>query len=53
MNSLYCLGFDRRGIFRDMDKEGVLEFIVFKFYLVFCLMDLLCILLKIDGIIGI
>lgn len=52
MNSLHCLGFDRRGTLRDMDKEGVLEPIALKFHLVSCLMDLLCTLLKTDGIIG-
>lgn len=52
MNSLHCLGFDRRGTLRDMDKEGVLEPITLKFHLVSCLMDLLCTLLKTDGIIG-
>lgn len=52
MDSLHCLGFDRRGTLRDMDKEGVLEPIALKFHLVSCLMDLLCTLLKTDGIIG-
>lgn len=52
MNSLHCLGFDRRGTLRDMDKEGVMEPIALKFHLVSCLMDLLCTLLKTDGIIG-
>lgn len=52
MNSLHCLGFDRRGTLRDMDKEGVLEPIALKFHLVSCLMDLLCTLLKTDSIIG-
>lgn len=52
MNSLHCLGFDRRGTLRDMDKEGVLEPIALKFHLVSCLIDLLCTLLKTDGIIG-
>lgn len=52
MDSLHCLGFDRRGTLRDMDKEGVMEPIALKFHLVSCLMDLLCTLLKTDGIIG-
>lgn len=52
LDSLHCLGFDRRGTLRDMDKEGVLEPITLKFHVVPCLLDLLCILLKTDGIIG-
>lgn len=52
LNSLHCLGLDRRGSLRDMNEEGVLEPIALKFHLVSCLLDLLCTLLKTDGIIG-
>ncbi|XP_062583489.1 Bardet-Biedl syndrome 10 protein homolog [Saccostrea cucullata] len=52
-DSCKCLGFDRRGIVKDMEKEGVLESLNVKFHVVSCVLNLLNTILKTNGIIGI